>query len=292
MEYRVVWVHGIGTHSPGYSKDWTRIFGKYLNPPMIDDDYVEVDWDVVFNPAFGGTRGLESAAPVKKIKLTPAEKKKERQVRQELESILLARSSAMAEASSADEGTRGGEEEIIEWSDSEFGLEATGTRGFFNDWVRFANDSLGDFVKYIVSKDVRTEVKEKFKEKVRPLADLDATITVISHSWGTVVAYDSLLDLQKETPALKVANLITVGSPLWMVRTFLDDKSGRKPDEVTNWINITAKGDLIGSWLNKNFKVTKDYQVAKFGDGDAHGSYFVEGNEQVQKDLVAHYILG
>ena len=55
-----------------------------------------------------------------------------------------------------------------------------------------------------------------------------------------------------------------------------------------------GRGDVgtgsIGYWLKPEFKVTSDYEVVSVGT-DAHGSYFVKGNEAVQRDLIASRIL-
>jgi hypothetical protein len=93
-----------------------------------------------------------------------------------------------------------------------------------------------------------------------------------------------------ELPALKVANLFTLGSPLWMVRPFLEDRSGRKPAQVSSWVNIHARGDVVGSWLNAGYLVDKEYEVPSIGK-DAHSSYFFNPNPGVQKDIVATYVL-
>src|SRR5262249_52593146 len=175
-------------------------------------------------------------------------------------------------------GTLGADEGIIEWGD----LQAVpGTLGSF-DWLFNPDEYLGDFAKYLVSRTVRMAVKEKFKEQLRPLAS-GYRIGVIAHSWGTVVAYDSLIDFEIEYPALRVANLITLGSPLWLVRYLLDNRTGRRPAGVGNWINIYAQGDLIGSWLKPGFQVNQDFLVPNFGDQGPHSSYFVPHNEPVQK---------
>jgi hypothetical protein len=105
-----------------------------------------------------------------------------------------------------------------------------------------------------------------------------------------VVAYDSLLDLSAELPSLHVANLFTLGSPLWLVRGLLEDRSGRKPANVANFVNVHARGDFVGSWLKPAFRVDKDFQVASMGP-DAHGSYFVDGNAAVQENIVAADVL-
>jgi hypothetical protein len=116
-------------------------------------------------------------------------------------------------------------------------------------------------------------------------------ISVISHSWGTVVAYDSLIDLATEVPSLRITNLFTLGSPLWLVRLLLDDSSGRKPEQLRFWMNVHARGDLVGSWLKPGYALDRDFEVPSIGR-DAHGSYFVKDNPAVQRDLIAARILG
>ena len=138
---------------------------------------------------------------------------------------------------------------------------------------------------------MRTAVKEQAKAVLRPFAGGEDSVAIIAHSWGTVVAYDSLLDLQVEQPALQMADLITLGSPLWLVRRLLEDRSGRKPGQLAQWTNVHARGDLVGAWLSTGFRVDEEFEVPNFGGGDAHGSYFVEGNEAVQRDIVARAIL-
>ena len=134
-------------------------------------------------------------------------------------------------------------------------------------------------------------MKEKAKEQLRPLVNSEYSISLIAHSWGTVVAYESLLDMEVELPPLGIANLITLGSPLWLVHHLLDDRSGRKPGNLANWVNIHARGDLIGSWLSSGFQVDKEFEVPNFGNGDPHGSYFMVGNEAVQHDIIAQAVL-
>jgi len=146
-------------------------------------------------------------------------------------------------------------------------------------------------VKYLVSRRVRHAVKEKAKERLRPLVSSEYSTSLVAHSWGTVVAYETLLDLEAELPSLQSTNLVTLGSPLWLVRHFLDERSGRKPGNVANWVSIHARGDVIGSWLSPGFQVDKEFEVPSFGGGDAHGSYFAPGNEAVQRDIIVQTIL-
>ncbi len=272
MDRYVTWVHGIGDHQVGYSERWRTNFDRYLHLPR--ENYIEVLWETVLDRS-GATRADDPDA----IILSPAEQAAEAEVRAEIELILLARENPLANGDGAP-ATRGGE--VIEFGQA-------GTRGFI-DWLRRPNEYLGDFTRYLVSRNVRRAVRDKFKERVRPLAG-EGRISVIAHSWGSVVAYDSLIELTSETPDLRIGALVTLGSPLWIVRRLLDDRSGHRPGNVDAWVNVHARDDAVGSWLTGGFAVDKDYQVPCAGGRNCHSSYFVEDNEQVQKDIVSPYVL-
>jgi hypothetical protein len=287
MEQRIVWIHGIGNHQPGYSAEWEQSFNTYLSLPH--DSFLEVVWETVFDAARRATRGQRArGAP---LKLTRREQAAEAEVREQLTAILLARASAYQEVKQPARPTRRGRSaprgEVLEWRELQ---RRARRRGVF-DWLTWPDEYLGDFTWYLVSKRLRTAVKEEAKKVLRPLAAADQRLSIIAHSWGTVVAYDALLDLEQELPSLNVANLFTLGSPLWLVRYLLEDSSGRKPGELAFWMNVDARGDLVGSWLSPAFEVDRDYQVPSHGSGDPHGSYFVDGNVAVQRDLVAAKVL-
>jgi hypothetical protein len=287
MEHRIVWVHGIGNHQAGYSDSWEQHFNSYLQLPHAS--YLEVVWETVFEPtrqpASRGRR--QSAGP---IRMTRKEQLEEEEIREQVKAILLARASALQEGRAPEPVTRGRRaagRDVLEWSELQ---KSARRRGFF-DWLGQLDEYVGDFSKYLASKPVRTAVKEELKKKLRPLVEGDYGVSVIAHSWGTVVAYDTLLDLAVELSTLKVANLFTLGSPLWAVRQFLEHRSGQKPGQLGLWMNVEARGDPVGSWLSPAFAVDRDYQVPAYGPGDPHGSYFHEGNEAVQRDLIARTIL-
>jgi hypothetical protein len=287
MEHRIVWVHGIGDHQPGYSAGWKQVYNAYLHLP--DESFVEVVWETVFEPS--RARAPRRRAAATPLTLTRQEELAEQQVREQLKGILRARGSAYAEAqapprpSPRSRGVAG--RDVIEWSELQ---RAARRRGFF-DWLTNPDEYLGDFAKYLVSPRIRTAVQEEAKKKLRPLAEGGYRVSIVSHSWGTVVAYDTLLDLEVELPSLPITNLFTLGSPLWLVSGWLEDGSGRKPGQLRFWMNVDARGDLVGSWLKPAFQVDRDYQVPAYGAGDPHGSYFVQGNEAVQRELVANTIL-
>lgn len=286
LKQRIVWIHGIGRHSPGYSDAWERSFNAYLNLPHAA--YLEVEWDSVLTPP-PGARALPAAAGA--LPLTEQERLAEAEVRAELETILLARATALAQTTPVARA-RGQDDRVVEWSEIAAATRApVGARGLLPDWLAHPDAYLGDFTKYLVSGRVRTAVKERAKEPLRSLAGGAARVAIIAHSWGTVVAYDSLLDLEVELPALRDVVLITLGSPLWLVRRLLEDRSGRKPGQAATWINIHARGDPVGSWLSAGFRVDREYEVPNVGGGDPHGSYFRAGNEAVQRDVIAAAIL-
>ncbi|MBV8822978.1 MAG: hypothetical protein JO123_09330 [Ktedonobacteraceae bacterium] len=257
-DYRVVWVHGISDYKAGYSIPWEAAFNTYLNFP--DSDYLEALWSPVFTGA-------------NRISLTPEEQFAADELHKALATTLLARATAQLPGVSALLG---------EWSTLTDKLAL----------LPNPDDYIGEFTRYLASRTVRTAVKEKLKEKLRPLAASGDDISLISHSWGTIVAYESLLDLETELPTFTLRNLFTLGSPLWMVQLLLDDRSGRKPGNTSTWVNIHARGDLIGSWLRPGFQDDKDFAVPSFGTGNAHLSYFVPGNVAVQRDIVKVTILG
>jgi metacaspase-1 len=268
----VVWVHGIGEHRTGYSKPWRTVFNEHLG--LTDTDYIEVLWEPVMEGRPPGARG--GGGPVR---LDPGERVNELLIRRELEARL-----AQQAVVEAQPGARGlGRPR--EWN----AVRRQVPRGLW-DVITNPGESIGDFARYLASRRLRLAVKECFKLKLRPLIGENVAISVISHSWGTVVAHDALVDLASEAPDLRVANLFTLGSPLWLVRPFLDERGGRRPTSVGFWMNVHARGDLVGSWLKPGFKADRDYEVPSVGR-DAHGSYFVKGNEAVQRDLLAARIL-
>lgn len=284
MEHRVLWVHGIGDHKTGYSSAWQDNFGRYLALPS--SAYIEVLWETVLEGGGAATRGEPGASPA--LALTPEEQAAEIEVRAELETILLARQSAAQAAAPPVDTRSGGDLAVIEWSEM-MGADAE-TRGIL-DWFRQPNEYLGDFVKYLVSRRIRNAIKEKLKEQLRPLTGQGFQVSIIAHSWGTVAAYDSLHDLSTEVPGLEVRSLVTLGSPLWMVRRLLDERSGVKPPNLTQWQNIHARGDVIGSWLKPAYRTDSEFEVPSIGN-NAHASYFNRENQAVQEQLVAPFILG
>jgi hypothetical protein len=274
MKQHVVWVHGIGTHRPGYSKQegWQAALQAYW--PSADDQFAEVCWDTVMSPSEGTRRGARRAPS------TPTEDAQALELQVELERTIAVRQAAIdadPNRPAAPPATR----------------PRRGTqRGIFGDTLKFLNTGVGDFVRYLTNNQLREAVKDQFKSVVEPLLAASETIAVVSHSWGTVVAYEALHDLSAKLPGKRVAVLFTLGSPLWMppIRPMLRPAPA-KPANVDRWVNIAAHGDPIGGWLYTFFPTDRDFQAPGIAGVSAHSSYFTMNNAGVMQDLVSHFLI-
>jgi hypothetical protein len=158
----------------------------------------------------------------------------------------------------------------------------------------------------MLNEKMRQRIIDRFTKIVEPLLAADNAIDIISHSWGTVVAYEGLRELEQQSTARrgKVSNFFTVGSALSLppVRNSLrkENKKGDRPVLVSNWFNLDAKGDLVGGMLQGKFAITEEFLELEptecdrgllgYSLGCAHGSYFKENNLAVNRDIFARFI--
>lgn len=111
----------------------------------------------------------------------------------------------------------------------------------------------------------RKVLQEVIKQKI--LAHQGKEILLIAHSMGTIIAYDVLRDIGRETPGADVAHFVTIGSPLGLPhvkgkivdeRTY-DKKSSKRlrtPSIVSqNWVNFADRLDPVAldSHLSDDF---------------------------------------
>jgi len=167
-------------------------------------------------------------------------------------------------------------------------------------------ECIDHFVEYLLDDGIRSQVIDRFNRVVQPLLQQgNAVVNVISHSWGTVVAYEALRGYD---PAAQFAdgiipNLFTVGSALSIaaVKRMLLANSidGARPRLVRNWANLNARFDIVGGHLQGNpFQVDAEYlDLAPIGCSTlipnpvcAHSSYFNLANEAVNRDIFARYV--
>ncbi len=270
----LVYVHGIGTHPKGYSEDWWNALKPFVpaifGDGSLNDTRREVFWSDLVNQK---SRSLGDIA-------------QEEQLRREIELILEERRKQMIA-----EQTGGGQA-------ARQAIQAPTARGEGLSW--------DDFLVYMVNPTMRQNILKRFTEVVQPLLASGAEIDIISHSWGTVVSYEGLRELEQLSLSGRVNAFFTVGSALSLgpVRIALrsENKNGRRPTMVNQWINLDAKGDLVGGLLGDQFEVNQEYLKLEptgcpgflgiYNLVCAHSSYFDRRNLTVNDDIFARYING
>jgi hypothetical protein len=275
-------VHGICRHVAGYSNPWwdsLRPYTTAFGAGALGDTRREVLWSDLVNQrglAHRGFRDLRDAEAVEQADFAA-------KVRGVLEERTAAEGLEDAPTPSAARDL--------------FARDLGGERGLsipgFN--------CIDDFAVYMFNDSTRAEVIARFTAVVRPLLEAGVEVDVLSHSWGTVVAYEALRELESSFTTQLIRNFFTVGSALSLfpVKSRLRpaNKDGRKPRIVRRWINLDAHGDPVGGELKgKPFQVDEEHlDLDNMGCGFlapscAHGSYFQSGNAAVNRDIFARNI--
>jgi hypothetical protein len=165
---------------------------------------------------------------------------------------------------------------------------------------------IDDFAIYLTDDPVRQQIIDRCLVVVQPALQAGLELDIVAHSWGTVVAYEALRQLEDAGPqAPLVRNFFTVGAALSLGPVKMQlrgaNKNGKKPASVRRWVNLNAQGDLIGGALQGR-PYDDDIDIIKlppFGCTSllglvnpvcAHSSYFVRGNVAVNRDIFANYI--
>ena len=259
----LVYVHGICKHVKGFSDPWWSAlspFAPSIQPGVLDRERREVVWSDLVN-ARAISRGVEEASVADSI-------------RGEL----------------ADRLQRGVEAAVDDATSPES-----------RDAARLpVIDCIDDFAVYMTSDSVRQQIIDRFTSEVQPLLAAGATIDVISHSWGTVVAYEALCELESQSLPGRVRNWFTVGAALSVAvvkfRLRPGNRDGHRPGNVSNWVNLNASGDLVGGRIqgspyavDEEFVGLKPTGCFKLGPAVnpvcAHGSYFQADNLVVNRDI-------
>lgn len=100
---------------------------------------------------------------------------------------------------------------------------------------------------------VADRIRGVVKRELHKAEEQGASVCVVSHSMGTVIAYESLWELTHEDrrpPAIDL--FLTLGSPLGMnyvQRRLLGygrgGPGGSYPSGIRKWVNVSAVGDLV-----------------------------------------------
>ncbi|MFO0906424.1 MAG: hypothetical protein U0939_25690 [Pirellulales bacterium] len=290
---RLVYVHGICRHDEGFSNAWWEAMkghvGDVYGAGTLKQERLEVIWSDLVNEASDMLVGaLADAVP-------PATASASESLRKQAASEILGALRDRVDQLDAPV-------EFIGSSDAPTGdptvVGALSIPGF---------NCIDDFAIYLTSDSVREKILKRFTEVVRPLLASGVQVDVISHSWGTVVAYEGLRELASTSPSTPlVRNFFTVGSALSIgpvkARLRPANRDGGKPANTRRWINLDARGDVVGGALQgRPFAVDEEHlQLAPVGCAGlgflvnpqcAHGSYFRPANVAVNRDIFARNIL-
>ena len=294
----VVYVHGICRHDAGYSAPWFAAMKPYV-PDLPEENRRVVLWSDIVHPEALPT--LKRAKVVHDLTLRlmhpEAAKAKATGVSVEIMDVLADRAQRQhLEANVRTLTVDGGA-----------GPAALATLPGVAPQAMFGIPGLEcveDFSEYLLDRDIRDKVIGRFHQVVRPLVQQGARMEIISHSWGTVVAYEGLRLLDGEAGGSgTVHTFFTVGSALSIppVKRRLIDEAidGAKPGLVQTWVNLNARFDIVGGPLQGvPFAVDQDYLgLAPVGCSSiipnpacAHSSYFEVQNVAVNRDIFGRYI--
>lgn len=98
----------------------------------------------------------------------------------------------------------------------------------------------------------RNAVRQRLFDRLSIAHATGKEIMLIAHSMGSVIAYDVLADAERILPKLRVAHLLTLGSPLGVeaVKHILATPTRplRVPDCVARWSNLADPADHYARW--------------------------------------------
>lgn len=125
---------------------------------------------------------------------------------------------------------------------------------------------LKDLHTYYNDKNIRAELRGRFEKAIRDNANAGNRIMVVSHSMGTIIAYDVLRKLGKENHDFSIEHFVTLGSPLGLshVKHMIINENHlvRTPSIVKKWSNLADRRDPVAldSHLSDDYQAN-DYDV-------------------------------
>ncbi|MDJ0622279.1 MAG: hypothetical protein QNJ17_04910 [Desulfocapsaceae bacterium] len=152
---------------------------------------------------------------------------------------------------------------------------------------------LQDLSRYYKERDIRDTLRKRLEDEI--LKNKDKRIMILSHSMGTIIAYDVLRDLGRKHPRLVIDHFVTLGSPLGLphvkYKIAQENSLVRTPSIVKKWSNFADKRDpvsldvsLAGDYQpNDNGVQVKDDLVANDWSGIHHKSYGYLRTPEVSK---------
>jgi hypothetical protein len=126
-----------------------------------------------------------------------------------------------------------------------------------------AEDYVNDIINYFVMKGARLEIQVRLKG----ILEKHPEAIILSHSLGTVVAYETLKNFD-----LKAHTLFTFGSPLskFTVKKFLRVPEKSRPN-VINWFNVWSPFDPVSGQIEglgckkkDQYKIRNSHNLLKY----------------------------
>ena len=142
---------------------------------------------------------------------------------------------------------------------------------------------LVDLSRYYEDSNIRKTLRKRLENEI--LENREKRIMILSHSMGTIIAYDVLRSIGREHPRLVIDHFVTLGSPLGIphVRHKITQENSlvRTPSVVSRWSNFADKRDPVALDVglsddydpNDSGVVVKDDLVANDWGGIHHKSY-------------------
>ena len=141
---------------------------------------------------------------------------------------------------------------------------------------------------FVNTDDIACQIRELLKSILREAFGRGDHILLIGHSMGSVIAYDSLWELDHLEKQKARLSLLTLGSPLGMRyvqrRLIGHDLSPARqyPRNIRNWHNLSAIGDLVAldQEVFDDFINMFDYSDIESIQDHCHGIYNYFRNEE------------
>jgi hypothetical protein len=113
--------------------------------------------------------------------------------------------------------------------------------------------TLSDVRRYLDDENgIAGRIRQRFIDALVEAWDQGEKVLVIAHSLGSVIAYDSLWQLSRQTPRKdRIDLLLSLGSPLatrFVRKQLLGARRKgpeRYPDNIERWINVSARGEMV-----------------------------------------------
>jgi Lecithin:cholesterol acyltransferase len=151
---------------------------------------------------------------------------------------------------------------------------------------RLLGMAFDDLRDYYWDPDVRTQIRARLASALQQ--HHDKRVCLIAHSMGSIIAYDVLRTLERQSPTID--HFVTLGSALGLpiVTQHIRDEFSKStvPQQVKQWTNLADPGDKValdcsladdyrsapGAVRVQDVLVCNDY-VDRIGKNDQHNSY-------------------